>query len=121
MGLPEPWRALAEAYGGVVRFAAVVGVHYSTVERWAFGRVTPSGIVQRHVRSLATRKGLPSPWEPRPLVELTSEIAERLAADAAPGEQVRVFEAWGPRGEHRILVEEPSSPDVIPLDSVDED
>jgi hypothetical protein len=61
--LPPPWRELAAAYGGVIGLAARCGVHRNTVRRWALGELTPGEILRRHVRALAQRRGLASPWK----------------------------------------------------------
>lgn len=64
--LPEPWLALASAHGGVVKLAALLGVEYTTVERWAARRFQPGKAMRARVDALASRKGLPSPWEAPP-------------------------------------------------------
>jgi hypothetical protein len=60
--LPEPWRALAAALGGVAQLAEACGVTTRTLQRWARAELTPGPIVQKHVRTLAKRRGLAEPW-----------------------------------------------------------
>jgi transcriptional regulator with XRE-family HTH domain len=60
--LPEPWLALAGAFGGVARLAEACGVSPRTIAYWASGDRTPGPIVQKHVRALAKRRGVAEPW-----------------------------------------------------------
>ena len=60
--LPEPWRALALALGGVSALAAACGVHRETIARWGAGGPRPGAVMVAHVNGLARRRKLEEPW-----------------------------------------------------------
>jgi DNA-binding transcriptional regulator YdaS (Cro superfamily) len=59
--LPKRWADLAEAYGGVIAFAAELGVHPSTVWRWGNGARKLPKTVRMALASMAAMKKLPVP------------------------------------------------------------
>jgi len=60
--LPEPWGALARAYGGRRALAAALKVDEKTVWRWATGENTPNDATRRLVDAMAKRRGVRAPW-----------------------------------------------------------
>ena len=60
--LPDPWRALAEAVGGVDVLATCLGVHERTIRRWARGEVRPGRLVRDGVVRFAAQRGVRGPF-----------------------------------------------------------
>ena len=59
--LAGPWRALAEACGGVAALARELGVASSTIHRWGTGRVVIGRPSRLMVAALARKKHVPCP------------------------------------------------------------
>lgn len=65
--LPEPWKSLAQAHGGMCRLAEACGVVPFTIYRWSRDEMRPGLIMRRHVDALARKAKLPSPWGQSPV------------------------------------------------------
>jgi transcriptional regulator with XRE-family HTH domain len=55
--LPGRWGTLADRAGGVLALAALLGVHYVTLERWAHGRATPRARALARLARVAAKLG----------------------------------------------------------------
>ncbi len=60
--LPEPWKALAAALGGVGKLAEELGVDTWTIGRWARGDFKPRPVIQKAVNALAKRRKVDAPF-----------------------------------------------------------
>jgi len=60
--LPAPWAELADRFGGVQQLAEACGASQPTLWRWARKLTVPGKIVQRHVNTLARRRGIAPPF-----------------------------------------------------------
>lgn len=59
--LKGPYLALANAVGGVVALAELVGVSRMTLYRWSAGEHPPSGPALRLLRRIAAERGVEWP------------------------------------------------------------
>jgi hypothetical protein len=59
--MPPNWQPLVKAFGGVNALAKAIGVHYSTVNRWALHDSNVPEATRTLIRILSDQHGVKSP------------------------------------------------------------